>query len=152
MQKIKKTKANSGETLVEVMASIFIFMIMIGVMQSAISYSNNALKKNKEIRANNEAVLTALQDADAAATEKKNAKTLHFNAADSEMSVKGNTIVFSMDTDLLEKAVSYTDTDGNTKSYQQYLYQSSHHSETTGADNQAPDTEALTTGTGGDTP
>ena len=51
--KTKKTRANAGETLVEVMASVFIFLIMMGIMEAAISYSNASLAKNKEIRANN---------------------------------------------------------------------------------------------------
>lgn len=50
--KTKKTRANAGETLVEVMASVFIFLIMMGIMEAAISYSNASLAKNKEIRAN----------------------------------------------------------------------------------------------------
>ena len=50
MRKHKKTRANSGETLVEVTASIFIFLIMLGIIQGAISYSQASLAKNKEIR------------------------------------------------------------------------------------------------------
>ena len=57
MHRIKRIKAKAGETLVEVMASMFIFLIMFGVLEGAISYSNSVLKKNKEIRADNAAVL-----------------------------------------------------------------------------------------------
>ena len=32
MRKHKKTRANNGETLVEVTASIFIFLIMLGII------------------------------------------------------------------------------------------------------------------------
>lgn len=142
MRKIKKTKANSGETLVEVVASIFIFMIMIGVLQSAISYSSNALKKNKEIRANNEAVLKSLQNAgNSNVTDNKN---LEFNAANSAMTVKGDTVVFSVETNLLKQTLNYKDAQGQNKHYAFYTYESMHHGE-------IPETED-TSGTGGDTP
>ncbi|RHC52297.1 hypothetical protein DW838_02585 [Dorea formicigenerans] len=49
MRPIKKSRANAGETLVEVVASIFIFLILMGILQGAITYSSNSLKKNKEI-------------------------------------------------------------------------------------------------------
>ena len=39
----KRIKPKSGETLVEVVASIFIFLIMIGIMQGAISYSSASM-------------------------------------------------------------------------------------------------------------
>ena len=53
MRPIKKSRANAGETLVEVVASIFIFLILMGILQGAITYSSNSLKKNKEIRSDN---------------------------------------------------------------------------------------------------
>lgn len=140
MREIKKTKANSGETLVEVMASIFIFMIMIGVLQMAISYSNNALKKNKEIRADNAAVLESLQNAGEGSISTENSQTLKFNAANADMSVKGET-VFSVDTDLQKQTLNYTDAEGTEKQYIFYRYKSPHHGETPG-----------TPATGGDTP
>ena len=68
MHRIKRIKAKSGETLIEVMASMFIFLLMIGVLQGAISYSNSALTKNKEIRANNAAILQELQSTEGTTT------------------------------------------------------------------------------------
>ena len=47
MRKHKKTRANSGETLVEVTASIFIFLIMLGIIQGAISYSQASLRQKQ---------------------------------------------------------------------------------------------------------
>lgn len=142
MREIKKTKANSGETLVEVVASIFIFMIMIGVLQSAISYSSNALKKNKEIRANNEAVLKSLQNAGSANVTKS--ETLGFNAANSAMTTKGDTVVFSVETNLLKQTLNYKDAKGQDKQYAFYTFESKHHGETPEA--------ADTSDSGGDTP
>ena len=36
----EKNRRNAGETLVEVMASIFIFLMMMGILQGAVSYSS----------------------------------------------------------------------------------------------------------------
>ena len=84
--KTKKTRANAGETLVEVMASVFIFLIMMGIMEAAISYSNASLAKNKEIRANNAAVLEQLATA---SVEDGNTKDITFRAANSDISQLG---------------------------------------------------------------
>ena len=62
MRPIKKSRANVGETLVEVVASIFIFLILMGILQGAITYSSNSLKKNKEIRSDNAKIMEALQN------------------------------------------------------------------------------------------
>ena len=121
MQPIKKTKANAGETLVEVMASIFLFLILMGILEGAIHYSSNALKKNKEIRSDNAKIIEALQDT--AATPVENGKNVIFRAANSDLSVQGNQ-VFSVSTDLSEKVVNYTDADGEEKQITFYLYQS----------------------------
>ena len=118
MQVTKKTKANAGETLVEVMASIFIFLLLMGILQGAISYSNAALKKNKEIRADNAAILESLQNADA---EQQSTKTISFSATNSAMTAKGNQ-VFSVPVALASKSADYTAADGNTKKVTFYLF------------------------------
>ena len=118
MESKKKTRTNAGETLVEVMASIFIFMIMMGILEGAVSYSNAALVKNKEIRANNTAILEQLAGTDATGTD---SKTLIFKAADYKVTQTGNQ-VFSVDTLLQKKEVTYTDTDGQSQSVTFFLY------------------------------
>ena len=47
---IKKLREKSGETLVEVLASMFIFLILFGILQGAVSYSHASMQKNKQIR------------------------------------------------------------------------------------------------------
>ena len=106
--KTKKTRANAGETLVEVMASVFIFLIMMGIMEAAISYSNASLAKNKEIRANNAAVLEQLATA---SVEDGNTKDITFRAANSDVSQLGDNL-FTVKTKLQKKTVTYRDTDG----------------------------------------
>ena len=119
MQPIKKSRANAGETLVEVVASIFIFLILMGILQGAITYSSNSLKKNKEIRSDNAKIMEALQDTEVTSVERN--KNIDFNATNSDMSIKGNH-VFSVATDLNKKIVTYTDSKGEEQTATFYLY------------------------------
>lgn len=81
MKKLKNRK-NSGETLVEIIVSAMLFLIMMAVMQGAISFCTNAQQKSREIRASNGEIC---------------------NKARSET---GLTVEFSSDCDLAFKAVS----------------------------------------------
>ena len=119
MQPIKKSRANAGETLVEVVASIFIFLILMGILQGAITYSSNSLKKNKEIRSDNAKIMEALQNTEVTSVERN--KSIDFNATNSDMSIKGNH-VFSVATDLNKKIVTYTDSKGEEQTATFYLY------------------------------
>lgn len=119
VQQIKKTRANAGETLVEVVASIFIFLILMGILQGAISYSSNALKENKKIRKDNAKVIEALQRADV--TSVKEGENITFVAANTNMTVLGSQ-VFSTSTDLMKKVVDYQGSDGKGKQITFYLY------------------------------
>ena len=119
VQPIKKSRANAGETLVEVVASIFIFLILMGILQGAITYSSNSLKKNKEIRSDNAKIMEALQNTEVTSVERN--KSIDFNATNSDMSIKGNH-VFSVATDLNKKIVTYTDSKGEEQTITFYLY------------------------------
>lgn len=119
MRPIKKSRANAGETLVEVVASIFIFLILMGILQGAITYSSNSLKKNKEIRSDNAKIMEALQNTEVTSVEHN--KSIDFNATNSDMSIKGNH-VFSVATDLNKKIVTYTDSKGEEQTIIFYLY------------------------------
>ena len=119
VQQIKKTRANAGETLVEVVASIFIFLILMGILQGAISYSSNALKENKKIRKDNAKVIETLQSADV--TSVKEGENITFVAANTNMTVLGSQ-VFSTSTDLMKKVLDYQGSDGKGKQITFYLY------------------------------
>lgn len=119
VQQIKKTRANAGETLVEVVASIFIFLILMGILQGAISYSSNALKENKKIRKDNANVIEALQNTQV--TSVKEGESITFVAANTNMTVLGSQ-VFSTSTDLMKKVVDYQGSDGKGKQITFYLY------------------------------
>lgn len=121
VQQIKKTRANAGETLVEVVASIFIFLILMGILQGAISYSSNALSENKKIRKDNAKVIEALQSA--GTTSVKKGESIAFVATNTNMTVLGSQ-VFTTNTDLAKKVVNYQGSDGSGKQMSFYLYQS----------------------------
>ena len=120
MKKSEKTRANAGETLVEVTAGIFLFLIMMGILQGAIAYSNAALAKNKQIRSDNAIILEKLQNT--AVTERE-VRSLQFVAVNSELTAKGNA-VFRVPTVLGKKTLTYTGADGQTKNTVFYLYES----------------------------
>lgn len=121
MQPIKKTKANAGETLVEVVASIFIFLILMGILQGAITYSSNSLKENKKIRSDNAKVIEALQNTQMESVGNNSSQQIAFRAANSDMSIIGNQ-VFTVPTNLSKKVVTYTDSDGKEQTITFYLY------------------------------
>ena len=90
-----------------------------GILQGAITYSSNSLKKNKEIRSDNAKIMEALQNTEVTSVE--NNKSIDFNATNSDMSIKGNH-VFSVATDLNKKIVTYTDSKGEEQTTTFYLY------------------------------
>lgn len=120
MRKPKKTKANAGETLVEVMASVVIFLMMMGILQSAVLYSRAALEKSRQIRADNETICEQLRE-----TPKVTGGTssLNFQAVSADGSITGNQ-VFSVDATKAKKEISYTAADGTQKSITFYYYMS----------------------------
>ena len=79
----------SGETIVEVIASIFILLIMLAILQGAVSYSRAMLQKNKEIRAENAQILDSLSRAEFNLT---GSQRIGFMAVNSDMTESGNTV------------------------------------------------------------
>ena len=157
MRHLKKSGKNAGETMVEVVASIFIFLILMGIMQGAISYSTASLEKNKEIRANTAAVLSQLTQT--AVSDQKEQK-ISFYAVGSDGRI-GNK-VFDMQTKLGKKKVVYTDTKGQQQETTFYLYDSVESTagagggtgtgNETGTGTESGTGTGVISGTGGDTP
>lgn len=143
MRHLKKSGKNAGETMVEVVASIFIFLILMGIMQGAISYSTASLEKNKEIRANTASVLSQLTQT--AVSDQKEQK-ISFYAVGSDGRI-GNK-VFDVQTKLGKKKVVYTDTKGQQQETTFYLYDSVESTAGAGGGNGT----GAASGTGGDTP
>ena len=117
MTRIGKTKANAGETLVEVVASIFIFLILMAIIQGAISYSTASLEKNKQIRQDNQSILKALQT-----TTESESKTsdIAFHAVGKNGQLGEN--VFNVKMNLSKKKVTYENTKGKDSEITFYLF------------------------------
>lgn len=157
MRHLKKSEKNAGETMVEVVASIFIFLILMGIMQGAISYSTASLEKNKEIRANTASVLSQLTQT--AVSDQKEQK-ISFYAVGSDGRI-GNK-VFDVQTKLGKKKVVYTDTKGQQQETTFYLYDSVESTagagggtgtgNETGTGTESGTGTGVISGTGGDTP
>ena len=107
---------------------------MMGIMEAAISYSSASLAKNKEIRANNAAVLEQLATA---SVEDGNTKDITFRAANSDVSQLGDKL-FTVKTKLQKKTVPYQDTNGKAQTVTFYQYGTSR-TGTGGADPDTPD-------------
>lgn len=120
MRRPGKTKANAGETLVEVMASVVIFLMMVGILQSAILYSRAALEKSRQMREDNEAICEQLRNR---SKETGGTSSLNFQAVSADGSITGNQ-VFSVDATKARKTVTYTAADGTKKSITFYYYMS----------------------------
>ncbi len=157
MRHLKKNGKNAGETMVEVVASIFIFLILMGIMQGAISYSTASLEKNKEIRANTASVLNQLTQT---AVSDQKEQNISFYAVGSDGRI-GNK-VFDVQTKLGKKKVVYTDTKGQQQETTFYLYDSVESTagagggigtgNETGTGAESGTGTGTASGTGGDTP
>lgn len=115
-----KLREKSGETLVEVLASMFIFLILFGILQGAISYSHASLEKNKEIRARNAQIIQSLASAEKTDGE---TVTLSFMATTSEMDQKGS-VVFRVPLVLATRTALYTDANGQNQTMVFPMYDS----------------------------
>lgn len=118
-EKIRNRKKNcSGETIVEVLVSAMIFLLLMAVLQGAITFCSSAQKKSSKIRKNNAEMLKAIESTPITGN---GTGTYEFYAYDIEEANRGNK-VFSVNADLGRKDVSYEDTDGNTRTVHFYLF------------------------------
>lgn len=115
----QKTKFNAGESIVEVMASVFVFLIMIGILQGAISYATASMNKNKQIRADNVKIIEALNKTSITSKEEYD---FRFVATYKEMNVVGNQ-VFTIHASLAQKKFTYTDTKNQLQTMTFYVYE-----------------------------
>ena len=115
----QKTKFNAGESIVEVMASVFVFFIMIGILQGAISYATESRNKNKQIRADNVKIIEALNKTSITSKEDHD---FRFVATYKEMNVVGNQ-VFTIHASLAQKTFTYTDTKNQSQTMTFYVYE-----------------------------
>ena len=123
----KKSRFNSGESLVEVMVGIFIFLIILAGLQSAISFCSNAQRKTEEIRRKNAEISRSLHNATyTPGTEKK---VLEFKATVSnpnggimDTPPPDRPLLFKIKVDLGTMDAEYEDEGGGTETVRFYLF------------------------------
>lgn len=115
-----RIRSDSGESLVEVLVSMLIFLMMVAVMQGAISFCTNAQHKSEQIRKNNAEICEKAWKTEPVAAG--GTAFFQFTAVSADGSLAGTTTLFKIETRLGEKKVSCTDADGNTREYTFYVY------------------------------
>lgn len=102
-----------GETLVELMVSIVIFLLLLGTMAGAISFASNAQQKAQTIRDNAAALQYRVRHTDPAETG--TIKTLSLYVTDAEESAMGTNPVCRVNVN--EQTIPAQGTNGNTTSF-----------------------------------
>ena len=115
-------RSKSGETLVEILVGIFIFLIILAALQMAISYCTNAQQKSRKIREHNTEICRSLRNG----TYQKGieSQTYEFKATVSrpDGEVTGSTTLFEVKVNLGTMEGEYTEDDGNKQSVLFYLF------------------------------
>ena len=113
----RRINNRSGETIVEVMVSVLIFLMLMAVLQGAIMFCNSAQKKSQQIRQDTAEICEKLQSATA---EGNGSANFDFYATSADESVIGDN-VFSISAPKQKKTVSYGAA-GETSSTIFYMY------------------------------
>lgn len=119
MKKQKRKRACKGETIVEVTASMLIFLLMVAMLQGAVAFCSKAQQKSRQIRYDAAEVSKAMRRENWPQTT-QGTEHFQFYAVGAD-GTKGNN-VFSMDVDLDTKDVTYESMDGVDKSMRFYIY------------------------------
>lgn len=115
----KKNRWNRGETLVEVMAAMVIFLLLMGILQGSVKYSRAALEKGRRLREQNEEICERVRDA---IQENNGAQTtMTFQAVSADGEVTGNQ-VFSVPVIPEKKQAEYTDQGNGKQTMVFYVY------------------------------
>lgn len=105
---MRKVQKKSGETLVEILVSIFLFLMLASVMQAAMVFCGNAWQKSKEIRQTNQEICRNLRTTPY--TSGSQTELFEFYAFSPEDGAgTGGTVLFRVQADLGRKEVSYTE-------------------------------------------
>ena len=114
--KKRKNALKSGETLVEVMASIVIFLLVVAMLQGAVSFCTSAQAKSREIRTNTNAIIESLWSNQGILNPGTTTEKLEFHAEGSD--IKAFEVDFTRD----KLKVPYKDTQGNAEDVEFDLY------------------------------
>lgn len=108
--KVRWMKNRSGETIVEVLVSAMIFLLLMAVLQGAVTFSSTAQKKSSLLRENNAALFKEIQNTPFTST---GSGSYTFYAYDTGETIRGNP-VFSVEAGLGKKDVTYPKAEGGT--------------------------------------
>lgn len=100
----RRRNDRSGETLVEVMVSIFLFLIMLAVLQGSVAFCTNAQRKNEQIREKTAELERAFYETPGSTKTGENTYT--FKASSADGSMQGEQTLFRVNVELREKQVS----------------------------------------------
>lgn len=112
--------SRSGETLVEAIVSIAIFLMMMAILQGAISFCTNAQRKSEQIRKMNAEISKNLPAA--SYTAGGTVAKYEFKAVSADGTQTGMNVLFQVDVDLGTKAVHYEDEEGRDQTATFYLF------------------------------
>ena len=122
---MKKIKPNSGETLVEVMVSMLLFLMILGMLQKSIDFASNAQVRSEELRKNNSAIAFALRNGGTSFTV-TDTVTYQFKSAKADGTiVDGAELLFEVEVKQGKTTVSYTAADGSPKNIEFAVFSSS---------------------------
>lgn len=102
----------------EVIVSAMLFLMLMAVLQGAVTFSSTAQDKSRKLRKDYAAMFQKLQETD---VTDAGAGNYRFYAYDTDETTAGNQ-VFTIDAELGKKDVSYETTDGETKTAHFYLF------------------------------
>lgn len=101
MKRLKKCK-DAGETLVEIMVSAVLFLLMMAVMQGAISFCTNAQRKSEQIRKSNADICREIRESGGSLT---GSEPYNYEFR----SKSGSSPVFNIDVNLEKRTVDSDD-------------------------------------------
>lgn len=112
-----KIRDRSGESLVEIMAGAFLFLMMMALLQGAVTFCSNAQRRSEQVRDRNARICRSVRDT---AYTGGAEQVYAFRATDGAGS--GSGVLFRVEAQLGKKEVPYTDETGAAQSMTFYLF------------------------------
>ncbi len=119
MRQVSKKRGNAGETIVEVTVSTVIFLLVVAMLQGAVSFCGRAQQKSRQIRYNAAEVAKALRRQSWPEND-VGTESFDFYAVGAD-GTKGYQ-VFSVEAVLKEETVDYEAADGTSQSMTFRIY------------------------------
>lgn len=120
---MKKLRLKSGETLVEVLAASAVFLLMMGIMQGAISFCTNAQHKSEAVRTVNADICQKLRSKPFDPLDPGSTAVYSFRAVSADGQQQSG-VLFEVKAGLATKSVDYQDESGSSEIITFYVFQS----------------------------